>query len=147
MVTFDAVLLFTAGGSGEVYFDDIGPLLGYDSVKTLATPAAPMYSVTGAKGGTHYYRVTSIDSDGQRSTPTPPNQVLVFLPVPGDFDNNQAINVIDLSQLIDYVFSGGPGPVLSGAEECNGYTPVNVLDIVCLIDYIFRGGPAPVGLP
>lgn len=130
-----------------VYFDDIGPLFSYDSVKTLATTASPMHSVTGALGGTHYYRVTSIDSDGQRNAPTPLDQVLVFLPVPGDFDNDQAIDVLDLSQLIAYVFEGGPGPVLSGAEECNGYAPVNVLDIVCLIDYIYRGGPAPVGLP
>ncbi len=130
-----------------VYFDDISPLLRYDSVNALGTTSAPLYSVVGGTGGTHRYRVTSIDGDGQRSTLTPPNEVVVFVPVPGDLDNNQTIDVVDLSQLIDYVFGGGVGAALSGAEECNGFAPVNVLDIVCLIDYIFRGGPAPVGLP
>lgn len=129
-----------------IYADDISPLLSYDSVSALGTVASPNYSVAGALGGSHYYDVTSIDPQGQRSAKTPLHALVVFIPVPGDLDNNQSIDVVDLSQLIDYVFRGGAGAVLSGAEECNGFAPVNVLDIVYLIDYIFRGGPAPVGL-
>ena len=45
--------------------------------------------------------------------------------------------------LIDYIFKGGPPPVM-WAADANGDATVNVGDAVYLIQYIFQGGPPPV---
>jgi hypothetical protein len=105
------------------------------------------YQVVDAASGDHLYRLQSKDNEGQISPPMIPKLVVAYFPVNGDLDNDGFINVIDLSLLVEFVFSNGAGPSIPGAAECNGVAGVNVLDIVCLIDYIFRGGSAPVGLP
>ncbi len=65
--------------------------------------------------------------------------------IPGDADNNGAINVLDIIYLIDYKFKSGPEPlpyaICSGDVDCNCI--VNVIDIIALIDYKFKDGPAP----
>jgi hypothetical protein len=140
----------TDGGVLEegVYFDDIGPIQTYASIVTLSEGSPDMsYQVLGAGAGDHLYRLQSKDNEGQTSPPMTPKLVFAFFAVNGDMDNDSFINVIDLSLLIDFVFSDGPGPVIPGAAECNGVAGINVLDIIQLIDYIYRGGSAPVGLP
>jgi hypothetical protein len=74
---------------------------------------------------------------------TAPRKVTVYFATRGDMDNNGVRNVIDITKLISYVFSGGPGAVIPGAEECNCTSSVDVMDIIFLIDHVFRNGPAP----
>jgi hypothetical protein len=128
-----------------VFFDDIGPIQAYNSVVTLAaaTPATT-YPVTGKSFGTYQYQLRSTDAQGQKSKATAPWKVTVYYLARGDMDNNAVRDVIDITLLIDYVFSGGPGSVLPGAEECNCVPGVDVMDLVMLIDYVFRGGAEPI---
>jgi bacillopeptidase F len=62
----------------------------------------------------------------------------------GDVDGDGIINSADVTYLINYLFKGGPPPVLcveAGDANCNGV--VNIADIVYLINYLFKGGPPP----
>ena len=61
----------------------------------------------------------------------------------GDVDGNGAINLLDITYLISYLYMGGlpPNPVESG--DVNGDGVTNILDITYLIAYLYMGGPEP----
>jgi hypothetical protein len=69
------------------------------------------------------------------------------LPLKGDCDGNDVINVSDAVFVIAYVFGGGPppDPLLVGDVNCDDL--VNVTDAVHLVNYIFGGGPPPCDWP
>ncbi|MCC6962934.1 MAG: dockerin type I repeat-containing protein, partial [candidate division Zixibacteria bacterium] len=61
----------------------------------------------------------------------------------GDADASGAVTISDAVFLINYIFAGGPGPVvvMAGDADCSGL--ITISDAVYLINYIFAGGPAP----
>ncbi len=67
----------------------------------------------------------------------------------GDADYSMALNVGDLSYLVDYLFSQPPGPAPPCPEEgdADGSGAINVADLVYLVDYLFFDGPAPAPCP
>ena len=60
-----------------------------------------------------------------------------------DGDPGDAINVADLTYLVDYLFFGGPPPPCEEEGNVNGLGGINVADLTYLVDYLFFGGPAP----
>ncbi len=60
----------------------------------------------------------------------------------GDCDASGAVNVLDLTFLVDFIFRGGPAPQPSvmGNANCDS-ADHNILDLTYLVDRIFRGGP------
>jgi lysophospholipase L1-like esterase len=62
---------------------------------------------------------------------------------PGDVDANGAVNVADLTSLVNYLFGGGEpiDPPLLG--DMNGSCDINVSDLTYLVAYLFQAGPAP----
>jgi len=69
--------------------------------------------------------------------------------IPGDANNDGAVNVGDAVYIIAYVFKGGPKPVpyrvCSGDANCD--CQCNVGDAVFVISYVFKGGPPPCDCP
>ncbi|MEK7774616.1 MAG: hypothetical protein AAB305_01880, partial [Candidatus Zixiibacteriota bacterium] len=63
-----------------------------------------------------------------------------------DYDNNDAVNIVDVNALSAYLFEGA---ILKCKTEANldAVSIVNVVDLTYLIAYLFRGGPPPVGCP
>jgi len=61
----------------------------------------------------------------------------------GDADNNEAINILDVTYLISYLYKGGPAPVCPNSGDPNGDCATNILDVTYLINYLYKGGPAP----
>ncbi len=64
--------------------------------------------------------------------------------VPGDFNNDGTVNVVDILDYIDFKFRAGDPPQIINSADPNGDCIDNVLDIIYLIDYKFREGPAPI---
>jgi len=64
---------------------------------------------------------------------------------PGDANDNEIINILDITYLINYLYKTGPAPqpytVCSG--DCNCDCIVNILDVTYLINYMYKGGAAP----
>ncbi|MCH7877809.1 MAG: choice-of-anchor B family protein [candidate division Zixibacteria bacterium] len=63
---------------------------------------------------------------------------------PGDANNDQSINISDVTFLIGRVFGVGAAPNCEDEADANGDNSVNIADITYLIARIFAGGPAPV---
>ncbi len=79
-------------------------------------------------------------ADGMRVELTNTTRQLVL---GGDWDGDGAVSPIDLSAMVDYSFSGGPGPTnpWQGDVNCDG--TVDPIDIAQTVDYLFAGGPGP----
>lgn len=65
----------------------------------------------------------------------------------GNVDNDplQEINILDLTTIVRYLFTGGPEPVCRAEANINGdpLDEINILDITYLVRYLFGGGAAP----
>ncbi len=65
----------------------------------------------------------------------------------GDVNYDMALNVADLTYIVDYLFRGGPPPPCAEEGDVNGDGPTNVADLTYIVDYLFRGGPPPAACP
>ena len=61
----------------------------------------------------------------------------------GDADGDEAINILDIVYIINYVYKSGPAPDPLQSADVDGVTGINILDIVYLINYIDKNGPEP----
>ncbi|MFH2036474.1 MAG: M12 family metallo-peptidase [Candidatus Zixiibacteriota bacterium] len=62
----------------------------------------------------------------------------------GDADNNKAINILDITFLISYLYKGGTAPASLWAADPDGNGTINILDITYLISFLYKDGPDPV---
>jgi len=65
----------------------------------------------------------------------------------GDYDSDGAIKVADLTQLVAYLFRGGPAPGCFEHGDIDGDGTIKVSDLTLLISYLFRSGPPPAACP
>ncbi len=67
--------------------------------------------------------------------------------VDGDFGDNTDIS--DLVFLVDFIFTGGPGPIClyEGNVEGDAGENIDISDLVYIVDFIFTGGPTPPACP
>jgi len=61
----------------------------------------------------------------------------------GDANGNEAINILDVTFLISYLYKGGPAPIPESAGDANCSGSVNILDATYLINYLYKSGPSP----
>lgn len=61
----------------------------------------------------------------------------------GDVNHSGAINVADLTYLVDYLFFDGPPPPCMEEGDVDGAGGINVADLTYLVDFLFFGGPPP----
>ncbi|MCP4568202.1 MAG: hypothetical protein GY841_11550, partial [FCB group bacterium] len=64
--------------------------------------------------------------------------------LPGDANDDAAINVGDAVWMINYVFKGGDAPTCLDEGDANADCALNVGDAVFLINYVFKSGPTPL---
>jgi len=63
---------------------------------------------------------------------------------PGDANGDGEVNVGDAVYIVNYIFKGGPAPLIMNWGDANGDCVINVGDAVYLVNYIFKGSAAPV---
>ncbi len=66
------------------------------------------------------------------------------IPLYGDVNNDFAVNILDITYLISYLYQDGPPPPDMNYGDPNGDCNINLLDITFLIGYLYKGGSEPV---
>ncbi|MDH4035518.1 MAG: T9SS type A sorting domain-containing protein, partial [candidate division Zixibacteria bacterium] len=64
--------------------------------------------------------------------------------VRGDFTHNGNVDISDLVSLVDFMFTGGPGPLCDEEADLNDDDGVDIADLVYFVEFMFNGGPTPV---
>jgi len=61
----------------------------------------------------------------------------------GDADGSGAINLLDITFLITYLYKSGPAPSPPEAGDADNSGALNLLDVTYLINYLYKDGPEP----
>jgi hypothetical protein len=62
----------------------------------------------------------------------------------GDANFDGAINMLDVTYMIAYVYMSGPAPIpISETGDVDGNGLYNILDVVYYLNYLYKDGPAP----
>ena len=67
----------------------------------------------------------------------------------GDVNKDGAVNIADVTSLIDYLLGGDEGAISLGGADVNEDGTINIADVTSLIDYLLSGvwpGPAPIDM-
>ena len=99
----------------------------------------------------HDYYITiqaGCSPDGERWTWTEEESILIPARVSsnlhGDVDCNDAVNISDVTALIDYLLSGDASSISLSNADCDVSGEVNISDVTTLIDYLLSGNwPEP----
>ncbi len=118
--------------------------LAGDSLYGVVLPPIPESTLVS------YYIYTE-DSLGAPTNdpPNPPATTYYFLVTPsfvcGDINSDEAgPDISDLVYLVDWMFTGGPQPLILEAADVDGSGgEVDISDLVYLVDFMFTGGPPP----
>jgi hypothetical protein len=53
------------------------------------------------------------------------------------------IDLSDLIYFVDFLFGGGPAPIITSWADMNCDSELDLSDLIYLVNYLFNGGPAP----
>lgn len=63
----------------------------------------------------------------------------------GDVNNSGAVNIADITYLINWVYKAGPAPLCGNdCGDVDNSGTVNITDITYLINYLYKGGMGPL---
>jgi hypothetical protein len=57
--------------------------------------------------------------------------------ITGDMNDDGAVNIVDLTYFVDYLFRGGPPPLIMETADLNRDGNVNIADLTQIVDYLF----------
>ncbi len=61
----------------------------------------------------------------------------------GDVNQDEAVNIFDVTYLISYLYKSGPPPEPMKSGDVNNDCTVNIFDITYLISFLYKDGPDP----
>ncbi len=64
--------------------------------------------------------------------------------LPGDFNYDDALNIADLTRMIEFMFNGDVPPPCQSAVDINSSCSIDIVDLTYRVNYMFKGGPVPV---
>jgi hypothetical protein len=135
-----------------IYFDDISPLVEFDSIVVLDPAVAQTsYAVADKSPGEYWYDLNGTDSENQTGPTTAPHGVTVDYnssacdcSCHADPECNGLANVFDVVHCVNEAFRNGDPivdpdcPRTRNDIDCNGV--VNVFDVVGMVEVAFRNG-------
>ena len=71
------------------------------------------------------------------------SEITIIDYVCGDPDASGAINILDITYIVSYLYKGGPAPDPVESADADNSGAINVLDITFIINYLYKGGSEP----
>ncbi|UCD94945.1 MAG: SBBP repeat-containing protein [Candidatus Zixiibacteriota bacterium] len=62
----------------------------------------------------------------------------------GDANDDEAINILDVTYIVNYLYKEGPEPDPIEVADANGDGNINILDVTHLVNYLYKNGPDPI---
>ncbi|UCD94753.1 MAG: SMP-30/gluconolactonase/LRE family protein [Candidatus Zixiibacteriota bacterium] len=62
----------------------------------------------------------------------------------GDANNDAAVNILDVTYIINYLYKDGPELEIEEAGDADGSGIINILDVTHIINYLYKDGPEPI---
>ena len=59
----------------------------------------------------------------------------------GDFDGSGAINILDITSFVKYLYKGGPAPTMPEAGDVDNSGDLNIIDVSVTVNYLYKNGP------
>ena len=100
------------------------------------------YTVTGLNPGTAYlYRVKSLYVNGSESKWSNTREAILLDGeiLQGDVDGDGQVKIADVTELIDYLLSGGNMSINEAAADCDLDGGITINDVTELIEYLLTG--------
>ncbi|PKK82687.1 MAG: hypothetical protein CVT49_12470 [candidate division Zixibacteria bacterium HGW-Zixibacteria-1] len=132
--------LTATGGTGAMIWTDLN---NYLDGSGLSLSASGLISGTPAFWADINFVVQATDAVEAADEKT----VHLFIApsyVCGDANDDESVNLLDITYLINYIYKSGPEPVPPEAGDPDGNGLTNILDITYLINYLYKEGPMPV---
>jgi hypothetical protein len=92
-------------------------------------------------GFTFNFQYIATDTAGAADTVI--SHISVVSLMRGDANNDQLVNIGDVTFLVAYIFKDGESPVVQEAGDANFDGGINLSDAIYLVNYIFKNGPPP----
>jgi hypothetical protein len=128
-----------------IYFDDISPVEVFASEGVISSNITDtLYHFTDKAKGSYFYKVRAQDAQNQWGLYSELEEVYAAgAYLCGDANGNGAINALDITYLINYLYKGGAAPDPLERADVNSSGIVNALDITFMINFLYKGGAAP----
>lgn len=62
----------------------------------------------------------------------------------GDFNDDEAVDIADLTAMVAFMFGGGPPAGCEAEGDINGDGATDIADLTYRVAFMFGGGPAPI---
>jgi Dockerin type I domain len=98
---------------------------------------------TFSAGGVYFIKAQSKDQYGGISGFSGTYQVIVHSFLAGDANGSGAVNIQDVTYVINALYKGGPAPIPPQAGDANGNGTLNIQDVTYLINFLYKGGLPP----
>ena len=120
-----------------------GPIIKlYFTVPADAEPE--QFATLTLDGFLSYYPLFSGSIINYNPTPVSGSVSLPFMC--GDVNDDEIVNLFDITYLIAFLYQSGPPPEVMAGADVNGDTLVNIFDVTFLIAYLYQSGP-PLDCP
>ncbi len=63
---------------------------------------------------------------------------------PGDANNNGAVQITDVSFVINFLYKHGPTPPCRSEADANGNNAIQITDVSYIINFLYKHGPTPI---
>jgi hypothetical protein len=131
--------------SVTIYRPKIGEYL-IEVMGQADAPKAAAYSLGIRIDGS--FETIAVDNAAAPASGAPPDETTYKVEegyhyLNGDADGNEAINLLDVTYLINYLYKGGPEPYPLESADSNCDNWINLLDATYVINYLYKSGPKP----
>ena len=122
---------------------EISTTQNFTFVNTIDSLLAPTHEVADSLffGTRYWWKVSAFDKTGLRTySPTVSDFWTWKL---GDVNHTHSVNIVDLTAMVAFLFTGGTAPDPKKVADINGNCSVNIVDVTYFVNYLFGGGADP----